>query len=119
MTIDVDGALQAGDRMSARWRWHPERPLLALGIALPAPGRLSGIIALDALWERRVVSRDVVVMWRRHGWARRRARLSLADWAPRGTWHWRVGAALDTFDDDARMAPPMRRSPGAPSPIAS
>jgi len=93
--IDIAGQFGAGELTSAAWRWTPERPRLAFGLALPSPQWLRGVVALDALWERQSYDatpsptggtsvRD----------ERRRVGLHVADWAT--SWlHWQAGAALD------------------------
>ncbi|MCX6538486.1 MAG: C39 family peptidase [Acidobacteria bacterium] len=93
--IDVAGPLGAGEVESALWRWAAKRPAVALGLALPSPQWLPGIISFDASWERQSYgatpsSNDATLVREE----RRRVGLNLADWST--SWlRWQTGAALD------------------------
>jgi len=86
------GALGAGERVTASWRWSRRRPRVTIGLATPAPGRLPGVLSLSALWETQSYPSGRE--------SRRRADLSLSDWA--SSWlRWDAGAAVDRFDGRA------------------
>jgi len=97
--LEFANMLRAGDLTFAGWRWSMARPRVEVGIALPSPGRLPGIVSFDAAWERQsyasVATSDSNMTDRE---SRRRAGLHLEDWAT--DWlRWQVGAALDRFGD--------------------
>lgn len=100
--VDVAGPLGTGELVSAAWRWSAARPRVALGLALPSPERLPGVVSLGWSWERQSYearpSPDDVTLRREE---RRRVELRLADWST--DWlRWQGGAALDrlrAFDD--------------------
>ena len=95
LRVDVAGALGEGELASAAWRWSSGRPRVALGLALPSPQGLPGIVSLDGSWERQsydtTPSSSAVTLMREE---RRRVGLHLADWST--SWlRWQTGAALD------------------------
>jgi hypothetical protein len=107
--VDVAGPLGAGDLESVSWRWSPERPRVAVGLALPSPHG-SGTVSLDASWEEQSYgatpsSAGATVVRE----PRRRVGLHLADWS--ASWlRWQTGAALDhlrEYDDldETRFGP--------------
>ena len=95
LRLDVAGALGAGEVASAAWRWSAGRPRVTLGLALPAPWRLPGIVSIDGSWERQTYdatpTSDVETLVLEQ---RVRAGFRLSDWAT--SW-LRVegGAAID------------------------
>jgi len=95
LRVDVAGPAGAGELQTAAWRWSAARPRVALGLALPAPQWLPGILSLDASWERQSydaspASNDATLVRQE----RRSAALRLADWST--SWlRWQTGAALD------------------------
>ena len=102
LRVDVAGPLGAGELASAAWRWSAGRPRVALGLALPSPQWLPGIVSFDGSWERQsydaTPSSDDATLVREE---RRRVGLHLADWST--SWlRWQTGAALDRlreYDD--------------------
>ena len=96
---DVAGPLGAGEQTSAAWRWSAGRPRVALGVALPSPRGLPGIVSVEASWERQSYdatpsSQEITVVREE----RRRVALHLADWST--SWlRWQAGAALDRLRD--------------------
>lgn len=95
MQVDVAGLSGAGEVTSVAWRWLAGRPRVALGLALPSPQWLPGIISLDASWERQSYSAPPSSgVAGREREERRRVGLHLADWS--ASWlRWQTGAALD------------------------
>jgi len=101
--VDVVNPLRAGDAESVFYRWTPGRPRVDVGLALPSPGRLPGVMSFGAGWEAQsyavaspqgnAVARDT----------RRRSVLRIADWAT-GRLRWQAGAALDRFNDRGYVA---------------
>ncbi len=88
LRFEEAGALGAGERVTASWRWSRRRPRVTLGMATPAPGGLPGVLSVSALWEKQTYlsGRE----------SRRRAEVSLSDWA--SSWlHWDAGSAIDRF----------------------
>lgn len=97
--VDFAGPLGAGDAESAAWQWSAGRPRVTVGLALPSPSWLPGIVSVDGLWERQsydvTPSSDGVTLVRE---ARRRVGLHLADWS--SSWfRWQTGAALDHLSE--------------------
>ena len=99
LQIDVAGPLGAGETASVAWRWAAARPSLAVGLALPSPPGLPGVVSLSGLWERQSydampASGAAVVRG-----TRRRLGAHVADWS--ASWlRWQTGAALDRLSDD-------------------
>jgi hypothetical protein len=95
LRVDVAGPLGAGEMESVAWRWATGRPRVMLGLALPSPQWLPGILSIDALWERQSYdttpsSQDAIVVREE----RSRVGLHVADWST--SWlRWQTGAALD------------------------
>jgi hypothetical protein len=87
---------------SVDWRWSSERPRVAVGLALPGPQPLIGIVSLDASWEAQTYdTTPSVPSTPLDRESRRRVGLHLADWAT-GWLRWQTGAALDRlreYDD--------------------
>jgi len=93
--VDVAGPLGAGELESASWRWAANRPRVGLGLALPSPHWLPGVVSLDGLWERQsydaTPSSGGATLVREE---RRRVGLDLADWSTSRV-RWQTGVALD------------------------
>lgn len=85
----------SGEVWTAGWRWWRARPRVTFAVDAPAPGSLPGLVIIDALWER--ASYDVGPAGRVRQ-TRRRSALHVADWAT-GAVRWRLGAAIDRWDD--------------------
>jgi hypothetical protein len=109
LEVDVAGPLGIGDLESVAWRWSPERPRVAVGLALPSPEG-SGTVSLDASWEAQsydaTPSPGGTTVVRE---PRRRVGLHFATWST--SWlRWQTGAALDRlreYDDldESRFEP--------------
>lgn len=103
--VDVAAPTGSGEMWTAAWRWWEKRPRIAFALAAPAPGRLPGVVRVEGSWEQQsyaVTDRDGIspAIVRTE---RRRAAMSLADWA--NSWlRWQAGAALDRFADDERVS---------------
>jgi hypothetical protein len=97
LRVDVAGALGEGELASAAWRWSAERPRVALGLALPSPPWLVGVLSLEGSWERQAYvvapALRAVPLVREH---RRRLGLTVADWSA-NWWRWQAGGAFDRF----------------------
>jgi predicted double-glycine peptidase len=93
--VDVAGPMGAGELTSGAWRWSAGRPRVILGLALPSPQWLPGIISLDGLWERQsydaTPSSGAATLVHEE---RRRIGVHLAEWAT-SQLRWQGGAALD------------------------
>ncbi len=95
LRVDVAGPLGEGELASAAWRWSAWRPRVMLGLALPSPRWLPGIVSVDGLWERQTYDAtplsEGATLVREE---RRRVGLHVADWAT--SWlRWQTGASLD------------------------
>jgi len=93
--VDVAGLLGGGEVASAAWRWSSGRPRVSLGLAMPSPRGLPGIVSIDGSWERQsydaTPSSNAATLVREE---RRRVGLQLGDWST--NWlRWQTGAALD------------------------
>jgi len=96
LRVDVHGALKQAGRFSAAWRWKAPRHQVVLGVALPAPAWLPGVVAFDALWDRQTYAASGRE-------SRRRLSLSLSDWATSRV-RWQAGVGSDRFDGRAYVA---------------
>jgi hypothetical protein len=92
--VDTGGPLRRGDTEYAAWRWSPKRPRVEVGMALPSPQRMPGVMSFDASWERETHATADATTARD---TRRRAGLHIADWAT-GSVRWSAGALLDRFN---------------------
>jgi hypothetical protein len=100
LRAEVAGPLGEGERASAAWKWSAGRPRVMLGLAVPSPGWLPGIISIDGLWERQSyvgsgLSGDAAPVREE----RRRVGVHLGDW--RTSWlRWQTGIALDHLNSN-------------------
>ena len=106
LRLDVAGALGAGEVASAAWRWSAGRPRVTLGLAMPAPWRMPGILSIDGSWERQTYdatpesAAETLVSEERV-----RAGLRVADWA--ASWlRVETGAALDHLSEYVETGAP-------------
>jgi len=104
LRLDVSAPTGSGELWTAEWRWWEARPRLAFALAVPAPLGLPGVVKIDGAWERQSYATPIAV---EHSGKtairvddRRRAALSLADWAT-SSLRWRLGVALDRWADDS------------------
>jgi hypothetical protein len=88
----VSGPLRQGETWDVRYRWRPNRPRVRLAFAAPAPGRLPGILGVEALWERQSYEPSEQPLRE----DRRRIGLQLSDWLTDRV-RWTAGAAADDF----------------------
>jgi len=95
LRLDMAGALGKGELVSGAWRWRANRPRVALGLALPSPPGLPGLLSFDASWERQAYDATPALLGATTTREERvRAGLRLSDWSTR--WlRWQTGAALD------------------------
>lgn len=111
LRLDVAGSMGAGEVVTAAWRWSSKRPRVTVGLTVPSPQWLPGILALDGLWERQSyqssVSFDGGPPTREE---RRKVGVHVADWST--SWlRWQAGAALDhlrAFDEHDQNRFPLR-----------
>jgi hypothetical protein len=95
LRVDVAGPLGAGELVRGAWRWSAGRPRVALGVSLPAPPGLPGVLSIEGSWERQsydaTPASDAVTLVREE---RRRVGLQVADW-PSSWFRWQAGGGLD------------------------
>lgn len=92
---DLAGLFGAGERISAAGRWKEERPRAALGVSLPSPRPVPGVLSLEGAWERQ--SYPALRQ------TRRRVTLLLTDWS--ASWmRWKAGVSVDRFEADRYRA---------------
>jgi hypothetical protein len=93
--VDVAGPMGIGDLESVAWRWSAARPRVAIGLAFPSSGWISGTVAFDASWEDQTYAAtpsSVGATPVRE--PRRRVGLHVAQWST--SWlRWQAGAAVD------------------------
>jgi hypothetical protein len=99
LRVPVSSALRQGEVWDVRYRWKENRPRLRIGFAAPAPGPLTGVFNVEALWERQAY-RPTEDPLREE---RRRLGLTLTDWVTDGI-RWTVGGAADQFEDRKYLA---------------
>jgi hypothetical protein len=101
--LDVAGALGAGELTSVAWRWKSARPRVSVTLGVPSPHWIPGIVSVTGLWERQSYQVSSAPGAAPLIESRRRAGVSLADWA---TSHirWHGGIAMDRFDSRAHLA---------------
>ena len=107
LRLEVASPTGSGELWTAEWRWWEARPRLAIALAVPAPSRLPGVVKIEGAWERQ--SYATPIGGERPGEVaiqsddRRRAALSLADWAT-SNLRWEIGVALDRWADDSHVS---------------
>jgi hypothetical protein len=95
LKVDVGGPARLGEVWTASWRWAEHRPRVAVGVALPAPGAMPGVVAVDALFEEQTyVSAPTTAADALFRERRQRAGVSVSDWVTSDV-RWRAGAAID------------------------
>ncbi len=107
LRLDVASPTGSGEVWSAAWRFWDARPRVAFNLDVPAPGRLPGVMRVEAFWERQSYASaigDPNVSARNINQShRRRAALSFSDWAT-GQLRWEAGGALDRWGDDNHLS---------------
>jgi hypothetical protein len=107
LRLEVAAPTGSGELWTAAWRWWEARPRLAFALAVPAPSGLPGVAKVEGVWERQSYgtpggtqgpATDAI-----HHDERRRAALSLADWAT-GSLRWETGVAFDRWAGDRHLA---------------
>lgn len=107
LELDLVSPTGSGEVWSAAWRLWEARPRVAFVLAMPAPSGLPGVATVEGLWERQSyavpantsgLGRAAILQQER-----RRAGVSLADWATRRL-RWHGGVALDRWDDDSHVS---------------
>jgi hypothetical protein len=107
LRLDIAAPTGSGELWTAAWRWWEARPRLAFALAVPAPSGLPGVAKVQGVWERQ----SYLTPGGTQGPAtaavrldeRRRAALSLADWATRSL-RWETGIAFDRWAEDGHFA---------------
>jgi hypothetical protein len=99
VSLDIAGLTGQGDVSSPAYRWSANRPRVRGVFEMPAPGRLPGIVTLDAFWERQSYAPPTpgAPVIREE---RRRGAVQFSDWAA-GWLRWTAGAAADRIVDRA------------------
>jgi hypothetical protein len=99
ISLDVAGVTGQGDVSSPAYRWSANRPRVRGVFEMPAPGRLPGIVTLDAFWERQsyAPANPGTPVIREE---RRRGAVQFSDWAA-GWLRWTAGGAADRLADRA------------------
>jgi tetratricopeptide (TPR) repeat protein len=106
IAIDVATPTGSGELWTAAWRWWEARPRVGFALAVPSVARLPGVTTVEGFWERQTYaipggpdrSEAGVTLVEE----RRRAAVSVADWAT-SRIRWRGGAALDRWADDSHV----------------
>jgi len=96
VNVHVAGLARSGELWSASWRWNEYRPMVRFTLATPAPRPLPGVVTIDGSWERN--SYAAIGRTGPLEQTRRRVGVGVTDWLS-GSLRWRVGAALDEFDE--------------------
>jgi len=104
--LDVAAPTGSGELWTVAWRWWENRPRIAFVLAVPAASWRPGVTTIEGSWERQSYATPGM---ERSGTAaihreeRRRAALSVADWA---TSHvrWEAGAAFDRWAQDSQFS---------------
>jgi len=104
--LDVAAPSGSGELWTVAWRWWEARPRLAFALAVPAAFRLPGVTTIEGFWERQSYATPTLEgsgTAAIHREERRRAALSVADWA---TSHvrWEAGAAFDRWAQDSHLS---------------
>lgn len=107
LRLEVAAPTGSGELWTGEWRWWENRPRVAFTLAVPALSMLPGVASIEASWDRQSyaipLSAGGLGATAIHRADRRRAGLSLADWATSRV-RWDVSAALDRWDDDSHLA---------------
>jgi len=96
----------SGELWTVAWRWWEARPRLAFALAVPAASWLPGVTTIEGFWERqsyaipRMERPGTLAIYKDE---RRRAALSLADWATTNV-RWKAGAALDRWAQNSHLS---------------
>lgn len=104
--LDVAAPVRSGELLTVAWRWWEGRPRLAFAVAVPAISWLPGVTTIEGFWERpsyETASTERQETTAIHRDERRRAALSLADWATSNI-RWTAGAALDRWAQDSHLS---------------
>jgi len=101
--LDVAAPAASGELWTGAWRWWEARPRLAFALAVPAAFGVPGVTTIEGSWERQSYAPAGAdpagtAPIQRH--ERRRAAVTLADWATRDV-RWEAGAALDRWARDS------------------
>ena len=98
LKLALAGPTGSGEVWSGSWRWESNRPRVTVGVALPAPGALPGIVSVDGLWEEQTyaVQTDLAEAGSFKE-RRRRGSVQFSDWLT-NRLRWTGGFALDRID---------------------
>lgn len=88
--VTTGSVMGGGERVSAAWRFWPNRPRVSLGIRAPAPW--GGVWGVDAAWEEQPFTSALDAA------RRTSAGLDLSDWAT-GSLRWNITAGADRWDE--------------------
>jgi len=104
--LDMAAPAGGGELWTVAWRWWEARPRVAFAVAVPVAFGLPGVTTIEGSWERpsyalAEVERPGTVGIQRD--ERRRAAVTLADWASSRV-RWEAGAALDRWTRDSHLS---------------
>jgi hypothetical protein len=100
--FDVASPFRQGELLQPAYRWASKRPRAALGILLPSPGALPGVLRLEGAWERQTYAPESAPHLE-HTEERQRIGFSLSDWSA-GWLRWEAGVFADRFGDRPHVA---------------
>ena len=96
--VDAAAPTRSGELLTVAWRWWDARPRLAMSLAVPAVSWLPGVTTVEGSWERQSYATPAIA-----NDERRRAGLSVADWAS-SALRWDAGVAFDRWADDSHLS---------------
>lgn len=97
--LGLYGLARHADAIDGAYRFRKRRPRVRAEFALPVPGRVPGVVAVEALWDAQEYDRAAIGRDASRRETRRRFGARWSDWATR--WlRWQVAAAADRFDAD-------------------
>ena len=105
LRLDAAAPAGSGELWTVAWRWWENRPRIAFSLSVPVAPRLPGVMSIDGLWqtssyEAPSAPQPGLIVRREE---RRRAAVTLADWASRRL-RWRATTALDRWAQDSHLS---------------
>jgi len=96
-SIALPGFTGQGELWMASWRWHRNRPRIAMGFAAPRFGGLFGVWRVEGSWEAETYADGPVLRREIH----KHAGLAVSDWMT-GNLRYALHAGLDAWDGGRR-----------------